>query len=183
MSQGFERLTILGSLGRKPEPQHVGVNNTFLCKMSVAVGSKDRHGNPQTTWYNVDVWEKTGEACVQFLDKGSKVLVEGIPKLITWTGDDGKQRMKLQVRALSVTFVDSRPSRPLEAAGRPQAVGAPPAVPAALRGPGGPVGNKEADDGDDYVGDADEQDVIGFGLGFVDDDTDAFTSQRGEDDT
>jgi single-strand DNA-binding protein len=149
--RGFEQITILGSLGRKPETQaNVGVKGSFIAKLSVAVGSKDKHGNPRTTWYTVNAWDSIGEACAQYLDKGSQILVVGVPRIVSWVGDDGKHRTRLEVQAQSVTFVGSKRSEPLAAAAAPKAEGAPEAVPASLRAPSGKVVAKETDD--DFVG-------------------------------
>lgn len=181
MSRGFEQITILGSLGRKPEVQSkVGHRESFLAKLSVAVGRLDQHGNPETTWYNVEAWDELGETCARFLDKSSQVLVVGVPRLVSWTGDDRVHRSRIMVRALNVTFVGSRrkPDVPMTAGAAPAAVGAPPTVPATLRG--SVITNKEAEDGDDYVGGAFDDDAsIGSGLGFVDDDAEAFGKKGG----
>jgi single-strand DNA-binding protein len=78
--QGFNRVFIIGYLGRPPELLTTKEGKPFA-KMSVAC-HRARRGNDgqwetQTEWHRVTAWGKTAEQCAGFLDTGSPLAVEG----------------------------------------------------------------------------------------------------------
>jgi single-strand DNA-binding protein len=66
-------------------------------------------GNRQkkTDWFFVKVWKKTAENCVNYLDKGSLVLVDGVLRNNKWN-DNGQEKSRLEVQALEVLFLDRK---------------------------------------------------------------------------
>jgi single-strand DNA-binding protein len=70
----------------------------------------------RTNWRRVAVLGKAGEACDEYLKKGSKVLVEGRmnadaagnPRV--WRDKEGKSRGSFEVAALTVKFLSSKNS-------------------------------------------------------------------------
>lgn len=113
----YQRLVLVGNLGRDPEMRYTP-NGAAVTSFSVATSrryaSADGTMKEETTWFRVSVWGKQAEACNQYLNKGSKVLVEGSlvpdenggPRV--WTSNDGKPRASFEVRALSVKFLSSK---------------------------------------------------------------------------
>ena len=114
----YHKIILVGNLGRDPEPRYTP-SGTFICNFSMATSEKwtgqDGNAQERTIWWRVAVFGKTGEACNQYLKKGSKVLVEGRmnadpktngPRL--WTGQDGTTRASFEVTALTVKFLSSR---------------------------------------------------------------------------
>ena len=97
----YAKQTIVGHLGKDPEMQYTPEGNA-VTKFSVAVnrGYKDKK---ETDWYNVEVWGKSAEACNQYLNKGSLVLVDGQPQ--SWEYE-GKTYWKL--KAFDVVFMDKK---------------------------------------------------------------------------
>jgi single-strand DNA-binding protein len=95
---------IHGRLGRDPETKTVG--NDSVTKLSVA----SDHGwgeKKTTTWVNVDIWGKRGEACQRFLKKGSEVVVRG--EVYTREYEkDGQKRTSLECRADVVDFAGGK---------------------------------------------------------------------------
>jgi single-strand DNA-binding protein len=90
-----------------------------VTSFSVAVNDDYTGANGEkikrTIWYRVSAWGKQGEACNQYLKKGSKVLVEGRltadpatggPRV--WTGKDGSPRASFELNAQTVRFLSSR---------------------------------------------------------------------------
>ena len=73
----------------------------------LAVGQA-RTGSAQerATWFRVSVWNRLAESCNQSLAKGQRVLVVGeIEKSNIWTDREGKPRVDLRVRVLTVRFL------------------------------------------------------------------------------
>lgn len=107
----FNKITIVGYLGKDPEIRYLP-DSTAVCSFSVATTEKTKRGGEsqeQTTWFRVAVWGKQGEACSQYLAKGSQVYIEGRLSQNDYTDRDGNRRSSLEVRANDVQFLDRQP--------------------------------------------------------------------------
>lgn len=78
----YNKITLVGYLGRKPEMKTPGEGATF----SKAIGSiattetyKDKEGERQTKtyWHNLVFWNKLADTATKYLDKGDLVMIEG----------------------------------------------------------------------------------------------------------
>ena len=49
----------------------------------------------ETTWIEVECWDKIADNCKQFLEKGSLVFIEGKMKSSSWKDKNGYNRSKL----------------------------------------------------------------------------------------
>lgn len=115
----YHKLIIVGNLGRDPEmrytPSGQAVTNFSLASNRTYTG-KDGQRVKETIWFRVTVWGKQAESCNNYLQKGSKVLVEGqikpdengSPRI--WNRQDGTPAASFEVTALTVRFLDSRDS-------------------------------------------------------------------------
>jgi single-strand DNA-binding protein len=65
---------VIGNLTRDPETREAGSNS--VTKLSVASNTKVK-GEKVTTYYEVSVWGKHGEAAARYLSKGESVYVWG----------------------------------------------------------------------------------------------------------
>src|SRR3990172_12825676 len=76
----YSKTIVVGHLGRDPELRYTQAGDG-VCSFSVATSRKytNKVGEKieETTWFKVAVWGKMGEACQEYLKKGSLVLVEG----------------------------------------------------------------------------------------------------------
>lgn len=100
---------IIGNLTRDPEVRYTQ-NRMAVCHMTVAVN--DRVKNPNTGEYEdrpsfipVVVWGKQAENCERFLNKGSKVAVNGRIKTGSYNKQDGTRVYTTDVIANSVEFL------------------------------------------------------------------------------
>ncbi|MGM0441049.1 MAG: single-stranded DNA-binding protein [Elusimicrobiota bacterium] len=112
---GYANLTvIMGNLTRKPELRYTA-NDNAVTTLNVAVNRvyTDRKTGERvenTDFIPVSVWGNQAQNCVEYLDKGSGVYIEGRLNLRRWEGPDGDPRSKLEVVARRVqflTFADS----------------------------------------------------------------------------
>jgi single-strand DNA-binding protein len=107
----FNRITIVGYLGRDPELRYTP-DGTPVCDFSVATTErrKDKSGEPQdiTTWFRVTVWRRQAELAGQYLAKGKQVYVEGRLIQREYQDRDGNTRYNLEVTASDVQFLGSR---------------------------------------------------------------------------
>ena len=129
----YQRLVLVGNLGRDPEMRYTP-NGTPITNFPMATSRKwtDASGQvkEETAWFRISVYGKQAEICNQYLAKGRKVLVEGTlvvdeksggPRV--YTRKDGSAGASFEVRATTVRFLS--PKSEGEPAGATAAVAAP----------------------------------------------------------
>jgi single-strand DNA-binding protein len=100
----FNKVTLLGRLGKEPELKTVGEN--MVCNFSLATSRKAK-GQDLTDWHNITAWGKTAEVCAKYLSKGSRVLLDGRIEYRTYE-KDGEKKYATSIVAETVTFVDTK---------------------------------------------------------------------------
>jgi single-strand DNA-binding protein len=112
MSEGFNRVQLLGQLGADPELRFTQAGQAVL-NMRLACNEryKDKSGEwkDRTEWCNVVLWGPRGEALAKFLRKGATLFVEG--SLRTSSFDDkatGAKRYKTEVVAQTVIMAGGK---------------------------------------------------------------------------
>ena len=109
MSEGLNRVTLLGNLGADPE-LHMTQSGEAVLNMRLATSEtyKDRDGNRQekTEWHTVILWGKRAEALGKFLQKGSRLLVEGSLQTREYEDRDGNKRRATEVKARNIILDD-----------------------------------------------------------------------------
>jgi len=110
MSTSFNKIAIIGYLGRDPELRYTP-EGTPVCNFSVATTEKrkDKSGDLQdvTTWFQVALFGRRAEVAKEYLSKGSHVWLEGSLALNQWTDNEGATRASLEVRATDIRFLSS----------------------------------------------------------------------------
>ncbi|GAB4577485.1 MAG: hypothetical protein Fur0022_02160 [Anaerolineales bacterium] len=114
----YQNITLIGNLGKDPEMRYTPTGQA-VTNLSLATNRQytDASGQrvKETTWFRVTTWGKTAEACNQYLQKGSRVLIEGrltpdpatgSPRL--WTRQDGTVGASFEVTAHRVQFLSTR---------------------------------------------------------------------------
>jgi single-strand DNA-binding protein len=107
----YQKTIILGNLGGTPQAKALQ-DGTSVTTFSVAVNERGKGGEKSTAWFRVSVFGKQADACLQYLDKGSAVLVEGRLLFDKETGSprvwgDGEKRASFELLANQVTFVST----------------------------------------------------------------------------
>lgn len=107
----YNSIQVIGRLGQDPEVKYLE-NGTPVARMSVATSQKwkDKNGERQerTDWHNVSVFGKMGDACGNYLRKGSLVMVEGQQQNNKFQDNEGNTKMAPQIKANTVIFLDSK---------------------------------------------------------------------------
>lgn len=113
----WHKIILLGNLGRDPESKYLN-SGTMVTNFSVATSEKWTNGSGEaqerTVWWRVAVFGKAGEACNNYLKKGSRVLVEGRvnadasgnPRV--YKRQDGEAAASFEVTALTVKFLSAK---------------------------------------------------------------------------
>ena len=97
----LNRFQILGRLTSSPVLRKTG-DGRPVGNLRVAVNS-----NGSSTFLSVVVWNKMAENCMEYLVKGSLVLVEGFLQERTWD-KDGDSRTTVELVANNIQFLDKK---------------------------------------------------------------------------
>ena len=109
---GVNKVILIGNLGRDPEVRHLDSGQT-VASFSIAVSEsyKNKQGErvDSTEWINIVLWGKLAEIAEKYLEKGSKVYVEGKLKTRTWE-KDGVTKYITEVVGNNLTMLGGSPS-------------------------------------------------------------------------
>ena len=112
MSRGVNKVILVGNLGQKPDMKYTQ-SNTAVANLSLATSEswKDKDSGDlktKTEWHRVVYFGKLAEIAEQYLDKGSKVYVEGKLQTRKWQDHAGSDRYTTEVLGQELTMLDSR---------------------------------------------------------------------------
>lgn len=113
----YHTLILVGNLGRDPEMRYTPSGQavtTFSVASNRSYTGKEGQRVKETIWFRITVWGNQADACNNYLQKGSKVLVEGrlnpdengSPRI--WTRQDGSAAASYEVTAQTVRFLSTR---------------------------------------------------------------------------
>ena len=86
-------------------------NGTPLAKLSLAFNrnyQKNGEWKQETGYINATVWNKKGEACAEYLSKGSPVLVEGYLRTNSFTDKNKNPRQIMELVATKISFLEKK---------------------------------------------------------------------------
>ena len=96
----INKVILVGNLGAKPDIRFSS-DGKAIANFSVATSESwtDKEGNKQerTEWHKVSVFGKLADVCQKYLDKGSKVYVEGKLQTRKWDNKDGVTQYTTEV--------------------------------------------------------------------------------------
>jgi len=109
----FNRVILMGNLTRDPEVRYTKeeipvVHFTVACNR-IYTDRNSGEKKSQASFIPVVVFGNQAKNCSQFLQKGSKVLVEGRIVNINWETPSGEKRSRLEVHARVVQFLSRAP--------------------------------------------------------------------------
>ena len=112
MSRGVNKVILVGNLGQKPEMRYTATQSA-VANLSVATTEswKDKETGEmrdKTEWHKVVYFGKLAEIVEKYLDKGSKVYVEGKLQTRKWQDKSGADRWTTEIVGNELTMLDSR---------------------------------------------------------------------------
>jgi single-strand DNA-binding protein len=125
MSKDLNMVQLTGNLGKDPETKYTP-QGSGVTKFSVAASRRWRTAEGEdradTEWFNVVAWNKLDEICAQYLQKGSRVYIEGRLQTRSWDDQQtGQKRYMTEVIANDLIMLDARRERlgdaPVDAVG------------------------------------------------------------------
>ena len=146
MAKDLNKVQFTGRLGADPEmrntPQGHAVT-TFRVASNRSWRSSGGAGHEDTERFRVVAWNKLAEICHQWLNKGSRVYIEGRMQTRQWQDQEGQSRSLTEIIANDIIILDSRRDQPAsppaeQPAAAPLTPAAEPAAPAPVARRAGP---------------------------------------------
>jgi len=114
------KVILVGNVGQKPTSREVNGKTVANCTLATSMKSK---GESVTEWHRLVFWDKTAELVCQYVDKGSKIYVEGRITYRKFTNKEGVEQHSTDIVVSDVKFLGDSPKK----AGQDDAVFTPPA--------------------------------------------------------
>lgn len=99
----MKKIIVTGHAGRDPELRYSQAGDAFAT-FSIAI----KVGKDKTDWAEVTCNGKTSENVMQYVKKGSKLLIEGTPSADAYVNKEGKPVATLKIFANNVEFLSSK---------------------------------------------------------------------------
>ncbi|ELK5289419.1 single-stranded DNA-binding protein [Salmonella enterica] len=101
--RGVNKVIILGNVGQDPETRTMN-NGDMVATVSIATSEvwndkQTGEKKEQTEWHRVTFWRKPAEIIAQYVQKGSRLYVEGKLQTRKWTDNNGVERWTTEVVA------------------------------------------------------------------------------------
>ena len=107
----INKAIIVGNLGADVELRHTK-SGTPVASFRVATTERwkgqDGQMQEQTEWHSCNAWGKLAEICGKYLQKGSKVYVEGSINTRKWQDKTGSDRYSTEIKVREMKMLDNR---------------------------------------------------------------------------
>jgi len=104
------KVILTGALGNDAAVKDVGTKKAINFNVAVSMDYKDSNGKKveKTEWVNAVIWKYDGRSTkiADYLKKGRKVLIEGVPESGAYKGKDDEIRSSLHVVVKEIEFLD-----------------------------------------------------------------------------
>ena len=121
----INKAIIVGNLGADPEIRYTQ-SGTAVASFRVATTERwkgqDGQMQEQTEWHSCNAWGKLAEICGKYLQRGSKVYVEGSINTRKWQDKTGADRYSTEIKVREMKMLDNKGG----SGGRSDAPDAPP---------------------------------------------------------
>jgi len=109
MSDGVNKVFLLGNLGQDPELRHTqGGQAVMTLRLATNESYYNKQSNEReskTEWHTVVIWGKRAEALERYLQRGSRLHVEGRLQTRTWEDKAGGKRYATEIVASEITLL------------------------------------------------------------------------------
>ena len=104
------KMILSGALGQDAEVKEVGKRKAINFNVAVSMDYKDQQGNKveRTEWVQAVMWRNDGQSTkvADFLKKGKKVVIEGVPSSDGFKTKDGDIKSALNVNVKELELVN-----------------------------------------------------------------------------
>ena len=109
----LNRVMLIGRLGADPEVRYTP-EGTPVANFSVATSQRvkkgDRWEEGEPDWHRIVAWDRLAEICSEYLNKGSRIYVEGRLRTRSWEDQEGNRKYRTEILARNLIMLDSRSS-------------------------------------------------------------------------
>ena len=113
----INKVILIGNIGAKPEIRTTQ-NGDKVASFTIATSEnwKDQQGQQQTRteWHKIVIFGKLTQIVESYLDKGSKIYIEGQLRTRKWTNQQGQDQYSTEVVLTqfkgSLQMLDAKPS-------------------------------------------------------------------------
>lgn len=109
----INKAIIIGNLGADPEIRYTQ-SGTQVATFSVATTEKwkgqDGQLQENTEWHRIVAWARLAEICGEYLNKGSRVYIEGRIQTRKWQDQNGNDKWTTEIIAREMKMLSSRGS-------------------------------------------------------------------------
>jgi single-strand DNA-binding protein len=110
-SRGVNKVILVGNVGNDPEframPNGNGVANVSLATSDTWKDKTSGEAKEKTEWHRVVFFNRLAEIVEQYVNKGSKLYIEGRLQTRSWE-QDGVKRYSTEIVASEMQMLDSR---------------------------------------------------------------------------
>jgi single-strand DNA-binding protein len=125
MKRGVNKVILVGNVGDAPEVKAMN-NGKSVCSFSVAtseewINKNTGNQDKRTEWHRCVAYEKSAEILGKYLEKGSKVYIEGKLQTRSWE-QDGIKRYATEIIVEEFQFLSEKKAegaQPAKAAHKP----------------------------------------------------------------
>ena len=114
MAKGLNKCMFIGYLGSDPEMRYTA-SGSAVTNFRIAVSREWKTGEGEkksvTDWINIVAWNQLAEICDKYLQKGSRVYVEGRLENREWEDGEGNKRYKTEINLSDMIMLDGRNER------------------------------------------------------------------------
>lgn len=101
MAGSLNRVMLIGNLGRDPEIRRTSDGNK-IANLNIATSEswkgRDGERKERTEWHRVVIFdERLADVAEKYLNKGSKVFLEGQLQTRKWTAQDGTEKYTTEI--------------------------------------------------------------------------------------
>ena len=119
----INKVILIGNIGAKPEIRNTQ-NGDKVASFTIATSEnwKDQQGQQQTRteWHKIVIFGKLTQIVESYLDKGSKIYIEGQLRTRKWTNQQGQDQYSTEVVLTqfkgSLQMLDAKPSNTFSSA-------------------------------------------------------------------
>jgi len=112
MARSLNEVNLIGNLTKDPELRYTP-QGTAIASFSIATNRQwnDSQGNQkdEVAFHRIVAWQKLGEICSQYLQKGTKVYVKGRLAYREWTAQDGTKKNVTEIVISDMMILSSKP--------------------------------------------------------------------------
>ena len=107
----INKVILIGNLGADPELRYTQ-SGAPMATFNIATTErwKDKDGNQQeqTEWHRIVAWRRLAEICGEYLNKGSRVYIEGKLQTRKWQDQNGNDRYTTEIIAREMKMLTPR---------------------------------------------------------------------------